>query len=101
MTSLEETLSRPEFEIVDLAVDVEAVDRAIEAVIKGLVASDVEYGRKYRTTRGTLVAVVAPRPSDGGDAKTALAYRTAPASDSATRKATKVFEAVRDHTVEQ
>jgi|GEM_PF-3104354 len=101
MTSLEETLSRPEFEIVDLAVDVEAVDRAIEEVIKGLVASDVEYGRKYRTMGGTLVAVVAPRPSDGGDATAALAYRTAPASESATRKATKVFEAIQPHVTEQ
>lgn len=97
MTSLEETLSRPEFEIVDLDVGVEATDRRIGEAIKGLVTSDVEHGRKYRTMRGTLVAVVASRPADGDGAKAALAYRTAPPSESATRKASKVFEAVQAH----
>jgi hypothetical protein len=101
MTTLEETLSRPEFETVDLDVGVDEIDRTIREAIKGLAVAEAEHGRRYRTTGGMLVAVVAPRPSGSGDTMATLAYRTAPASESATRKARKVSEAVRDHAIEK
>lgn len=101
MTPLEETLSRPEFDTVDLDVDAEEVDRTIADTIKGLATAEADHGTKYRTSDGMLVAVVGPRPSGSGDTEATLAYRTEPASEPATRKATKIFEALEAHAIKK
>jgi hypothetical protein len=97
MTPLEEPLERPEFESLDLDIDTEEANRSIEEAIKGLSTSETDEGVKYRTTDGMLVAIVGPRETGGGDPKARLAYRTAPASEAATRKASKIRDALRPH----
>lgn len=99
MTPLEETLERPEFELLDLDVDTDEADQYIEEAIKGLSASKAGEGVKYRTTGGMLVAIVGPRHTGSGDVKAKLAYRTAPASESATRKASKIRDALEPHAI--
>jgi hypothetical protein len=99
MTPEEQALARPEFEVVDLDVDPDETRRRIEEAIKGLTTSETEAGVNYRTRGGTLVVVVGPG-SDGG-AGTSIAYRTAPPSEQATRKASKIAEALRPHAVDR
>ena len=100
MTAVEDALARPEFETVDLDVGVADADRTIGETVKGLATSEADHGRNYRTTDGTLVAVLAPRPSGSDDTLATLAYRTAPAADAATRKGRKLFEALADHAAD-
>jgi hypothetical protein len=98
MTISERELTRPEFESVDLAVELgEARDR-IDDAMAGLAASEVETEAvvNYRTLDGTLVAVVG---TPGAREGSTLAYRTAPASDPATRKASRLREAIDPHLV--
>ena len=101
MTPPEEAVERPEFESIDLDVDADEAHRYIEDAIKGLSPSETDVGVKYRTRDGMLVAIVGPRPTGSGDVKATLAYRTAPASESATRKASKVLEALRPHAIDR
>jgi len=101
MARIEDALARPEFEVVDLDVDTAETDRRIEDTIKGLATAETDAGVKYRTTDGMLVAVVASRPSGSGDTKAQLAYRTAPASVAATRKAAKLMDALRPHAIDR
>lgn len=96
---MEEALERPEFESVDLDIDTDETRRYIEEAMKGLAASETKDGVKYRTTDGMLVAVVGRRPTGSGNVKSKLAYRTAPASESATRKASKIHDALRSHAI--
>jgi hypothetical protein len=101
MTPLENTLQRPEFESLDLSIDADAAQTRIEDAIKGLSTATTEAGTKYRTTGGTLVAIVGPQPPDGGDAQSTVAYRTEPASDAATRKAAKIRDTLQPHAIDQ
>lgn len=101
MTPLEDALERPEFESLDLDVDAGEARRHVEDAVKGLSRSETEEGVRYRTTDGTLVAIVGPRQTGSGDVRARLAYRTAPASESATRKASKIREALQPHVVDQ
>jgi hypothetical protein len=95
MASSDERLQRPEFESVDLATDVAETRRHVETAIKGLAVSETDEAVNYRTRAGTLVAVLGPT----GDGAT-LAYRTAPASDPATRKASRLVAALDPHVVD-
>ena len=99
MAQSEEASNRPEFESVDLDVDAAETHRYIEETIKGLATSDTDEGVKYRTRGGMLVAIVEAPPEEGGEVQSKLAYRTKPASESATRKASKIVEALGTHTV--
>jgi hypothetical protein len=101
MTPSEQTLARPEFESVHLGIDDTDARRTIEETIKGLSASESEEGVRYRTRDGMLVAIVTPLSDGSGDARSALAYRTDPASVSATRKAGKLLEALESHAVDR
>ena len=96
MTPLEQALERPEFGSIELGIGAEETDDHIEETIKGLATSEAEEGVLYRTRDGMLVAIVSP--SDDG---ATLAYRTAPPSESATRKASKLLEALRPYAVEE
>lgn len=101
MPSHEGVVDRPQFESIDLNVDAESADRHIEETIKGLSTAHTDEGVKYRTTDGMLVAIVGERHTGSGDAKATLAYRTEPASESATRKASKIRKALQPHAVDQ
>lgn len=95
MTPLEETVERPEFGSIELGIDAAETDEHIEATIKGLATSETEDGVLYRTRDGMLVAVVRP-----GEEGATLAYRTAPPSESATRKASKLVAALEPYAAE-
>jgi hypothetical protein len=95
MTQSEHALSRPEFESIDLDLTAEETHRHIEETVKGLTATETDGGRKYRTKDGMLVAIVGRRGSGNGETKATLAYRTEPASELATRKATKLAAELR------
>ena len=99
MAHPEETLERPEFESIDLDVPVDEARRAIGEAMAGLHDAETDEGIRYRTSDGMLVAVLAARHSGSGDMKATLAYRTEPASENATRKAGKVFEALQPHEI--
>jgi hypothetical protein len=92
MTPLTHALERPEFGSVELGIDPEETDRRIEETIKGLSTSQTPEGVNYRTRDGMLVVIVGP--ADGDEAKARLAYRTEPASEPATRKASKILAAL-------
>jgi hypothetical protein len=100
MTSLESELTRPGFDTIDLDVDVDAATDHVENAVKGLSRLETDGGVKYRTTSGMVVAIVAPRPTGHGDVSATLAYRTEPASASATRKASKILEALSPHEIQ-
>lgn len=95
MTPLEQASERPEFRSIELGIDAGETDDHIEATIKGLATSETRDGVLYRTRDGMLVAIVRPREGEA-----TLAYRTGPPSESATRKASKLLEALRPYAVE-
>jgi hypothetical protein len=97
MTPPANDLARPSFTSVDLAIGLETACDRIEETVAGLAASETDGVVNYRTTDGTLVAVVGP-PSERGDA--ALAYRTAPAALPATRRASRLRDALDAHVVD-
>lgn len=99
MSQLEELQARPEFETVDLDIDVDEAHRHVTEAMRGLNASESEEGTKFRTSDGMLVAIVGSDSRERGDDKTRLVYRTAPPSEPATRKARKVLEALEPYTV--
>ena len=99
--TLENALARPEFESVDLGIDPDETHRYIEQAVKGLSTADAGEVVKYRTTDGMLVAIVGARSTDGDGPDATLVYRTAPAVETATRKATKVLDALQPHGVER
>lgn len=101
MSPVDEALARPEFELVDLTVDVDEAHRTIEETVKGLSTAETEAGVKYRTRDGMLVAIVGSRPSDDGEGTARLAYRAAPASEPATRKASKILEALEPNAADR
>lgn len=101
MTSLEDVLSRPEFESVDLAIAVDEAHQHINETMRGLNASESEEGKRYRTSDGMLVAIVGSRSTERGDENARLGYRTEPSSELATRKASKLFEALKPYAIDQ
>lgn len=100
MAPLDDAMARPEFESVHLDIDADETHRHIADAIKGLAASETDEGVNYRTLDGMLVAVVGDRNTDDGERAT-LAFRTAPASVAATRKATRILEALEGYVVEE
>ena len=99
MATPEEIRTRPEFETVDMDIDVDEAKAMIDDTIKGLTASETDAGTKYRTRDGMLVAIIGPRPTGSGDTKATLAYRTDPPMELASRKGRKLFEALHPHEI--
>jgi hypothetical protein len=91
MSSSHGELARPEFESVELTVGAGAARSHVEDAVKGLAASEADGVVNYRTVEGSLVAVVGG--SDHREGAT-LAYRTAPEAMPATRKASRLREAL-------
>lgn len=98
MTPLTHALERPEFGSVDLDIDAEEADRRIEETIKGLSSSQTPEGVNYRTKDGMLVVIVGSPKGAGAEAR--LAYRTEPASEPATRKASKILAALEPYVLD-
>jgi len=101
MPPREDALDRPEFESIALDVDADEAGRYVDDAVKGLSTSKTDEGVKYRTTNGMLVAILGPGRAGSGGETTRLAYRTEPASESATRKAGKIRDALDPHAIEQ
>lgn len=101
MSQSEEVDTRPEFESVDLEIDVDAAHRHLNEAMRGLNASESREGNKYRTADGMLVAIIGTDAPDGSDGTATLVYRTAPPSVPATRKARKIFEALEPYVADR
>lgn len=101
MTSLEELLTRPEFETVELDADIDEAHHLVNETMHGLTTSETEEGKKYRTTDGMLVSIVGPGSVERGEDTIKLVYRTAPASDLATRKASKILAALEPYAIDR
>ena len=90
---------RDEFTTIDLTLDEEQATEIIHSTLKGLRATTTDEGLKFRTTGGRLVALLRqpldPSPGTGSQ----LAYRTAPASSAATRKARKLGTALDPYAI--
>lgn len=93
------TEGRAEFTTIDLTIDLDQAEDIIRSTIEGLTACSTEEGRKFRSPDGMLVALI----KEGDPTIDALAsrvvYRTAPASDLSTLKATKIYRALRPYQV--
>lgn len=87
-------VERPEFTTEHLAIDAERATEFVCDELKGLTATDTDEGVKFRTTDGMLVAILA----DSREAETVeFHYRTAPASETATLKAKRVWRALKPY----
>jgi hypothetical protein len=98
MTPPDPSHVRPEFDSIHLDVDAAETRWHVEQTVRGLVASETDEGVRYRTRGGTLVAVVAQGQEAEPD-RSELAYRVAPASEPATRKASKIRDALTEYSV--
>jgi len=87
-----ESTVHPEFTVEPLHVDVETATQVVRDALPGVGATATAEGVKFRTTDGTLIAILTgDRPDEPG---VELHYRVAPASDTATRKARKLRQAL-------
>jgi len=98
MTTLETLQERPEFESVALSIETDEVLDRVHGTLKGLNETETADGIKFRTTGGTLIAVVGERSGDD-EAESELVYRAAPAAQTATRKGRKVYETLEPYAV--
>jgi hypothetical protein len=96
MPTFDDPRHRPEFEARDLDSTLAEADAQIRATIKGLQRSETDDTITYRTVDGMLVAII-KRPAEPDQVETTLAYRTEPASELATRKASKIATALQPH----
>lgn len=88
-TVVESQSERPEFAAATLTLDLaDATDR-IHETVEGLYATETDEGVRFRSFDGMLVAVL-----DETDGSVVLHYRTKPATESATRKARKLRDAL-------
>lgn len=85
-------IEHPEFTTERLALDAERATELIREAVKGVSATETPEGTKFRTRRGMLLAILTDHES-GVD----LHYRTAPASESATLKARRIWRALRPY----
>jgi hypothetical protein len=85
---------RPEFDRVLLTADVDSAVTLATERVKGLATTETDEGVKFRTTDGTLVAIVDATTDGPAAAQSTLSYRTGPASSDATRKARRLWAAL-------
>lgn len=82
----------PEFAVEHLTVDRGRATALVHDTVENVTATDTAEGRKFRTTDGTLVAIL--RPADGGE-RVDLHYRMAPPASTATLRARRLARAFR------
>ena len=80
-----------EFTTATLAIDRETAIGIVTETLGGVTATNTESGVKFRTTDGMLLAILTEEP-DGATVE--VHYRTAPASETATLKARKLWRAL-------
>lgn len=81
----------PEFRAVSLSLDPDTALEHIAETLKGIALNESDAGIKVRTTRGDLLAIVETGPEEES---TVLHYRTAPASETMTLKARKLYQSL-------
>ena len=85
----------PGFETVRLALDIDEAADVIHDTLEGLSATETEDGLKFRTVRGTLLAVLTEADSEE---HTELHYRTGPGASAGTLKGRKLGRVLEQHT---
>lgn len=90
---------RDEFTTVELILGEARAAEIVHSTLKGLTSTPTEGGLKFRTSEGMLVALLreCEQPSPG--VQSLLEYRTAPASEAATRKARKIRTALEPYAI--
>ncbi|MFB6130758.1 MAG: hypothetical protein ABEJ28_08065 [Salinigranum sp.] len=88
-------VEHPEFTTEGLTLDVESARDLICATLGGVTATDTADGVKFRTSDGSLVAILTGTHYEAPAVE--LHYRTAPPSESATLKARKVWRALKPY----
>jgi hypothetical protein len=100
MIQLEEAITRPEFESIDLDITVDHAHEQITEAVRDLNTSESEEMSKYQTADGMLVAIVGTRSVREDGEKAKLAYRIAPPSEPSTRKPSKLSGVLGSSTVD-
>lgn len=83
-----------EFTTEHLGIDVETAIDVVHGTLGGITATETESGVKLRTMDGMLLAILTDSPVEPS---IQLHYRTAPASETATLKARKLWRALEPH----
>lgn len=90
-----EIAKNPAFAAERLSLDVDSATDVIRRTIKGVSATETDEGVKFRTPDGMLVAFLTGTHYE--DPAVELHYRTAPASDTATLKAHRIWKALEQY----
>jgi hypothetical protein len=85
-------VERAEFTTERLALEVEEARELICETLSGVTATETDDGIKFRTTDGSLIAILTGTHYE--DPAVELHYRTAPASETETIKARKLWRAL-------
>ncbi|MFB6136542.1 MAG: hypothetical protein ABEJ04_07255 [Halobacteriaceae archaeon] len=86
---------RPEFETKRLHIDAARAREVVGDTLSGVTATETAEGVKFRTTDGSLIAVL----TDAEDGGVEVHYRTAPASSAGTRKGRRLWRALEPYSV--
>jgi hypothetical protein len=89
----EDVPTHPGFASERLDLDVETVAARVRETLGEVSGTRTDEGLKFRTTDGTLVALLTPIEDEDGPA-VRFQYRTEPASESGTLKARRLWEAL-------
>jgi hypothetical protein len=92
-----EHTERAEFSEAHLSIDRGETADVVHSTIAGLTETTGERVTKIRTVDGMLVAVLSDYALPSGALGTTVEYRTAPASIPATRKARKIWRALKPY----
>lgn len=85
-------VDHPEFTTEQLALDAETAIEHVHEELKGVTATETDEGIKFRTTDGSLLAILTGTHYE--EPAVELHYRTAPPSDTATLKAARLWRAL-------
>ena len=91
-----EDMKHSEFTTERLRLNVETATEIIRETLKGISATETDEGIKFRTMDGMLIAILTGTHYE--DPAVELHYRTAPASETATLKARKLWRALESYT---
>ncbi len=87
-----EHVEHSEFTTESLALTVEMARELVCETLRGVTATETDEGIKFRTPGGTLIAILTGAHYE--DPAVQIHYRTAPASETATLKARRLWRAL-------
>lgn len=87
-----ERVEHPEFTSERLALDADRARELVGETLGNVTATDTDEGVRFRTTDGTLIAILTGTHYE--EPAVELHYRTAPASETATLKARRLWRAM-------